>query len=121
MPVRRVVVVAETESLASSLSDLLRSAGIRTTRVTALEALETLGSRAGPTRPFLMVVASAGPTSATARRWLQGEFPGAGLIVVGSRDPVLAGGVPRLDKVDLPLRATELLELVRQRIPDGAE
>lgn len=114
MQVRRVVVVAETQSLAASLSDLLRSTGIVTDTVTSLEALETLGERAGPVRPSLLLVASNGQRSETARRWVQGEFPGADLIVVGSRDPVLADS-PQVPLVDLPLRPEELIELVRQR------
>ena len=115
MQVRRVVVVAETESLAGSLSTLLRSTGIATDTITPLEALETLGERAGPVRPSLLLVASNSRHSETARRWIQGEFPGADLILVGSRDPALVDA-PQVRRVDLPLRPDELVELVRQRV-----
>ena len=115
MQARRVVVVAETSSLAASLSDLLRSAGIAADMVTPLEALETLGERAGPVPAVLLLVASNRRHCPTARRWLHGEFPGTDLVVVGPRDPALAGA-PQVPRVALPLRPEELLELVRLRL-----
>lgn len=115
MQTRRVTVVSETQSLASSISDLLRSAGIATDTVTPLEALETLGERAGPVSPSLLLVASTRHRSETARRWVHGEFPGSDLIVVGSRDPFLADA-PEVRLVNLPLRPVELVQLVRQRL-----
>lgn len=110
-----MVVVAETQSLALSISDLLRSAGIATETITPLEALETWGERAGPVSPCLLLVASNRHLSETARRWIDGEFPGTELIVVGSRDPVLARA-PRVPLVHLPLRPEELVRLVGQHV-----
>lgn len=106
-------VVAETPSLAGCISDLLRSAGIATDTITPLEALETLGERAGPVPPALLLVASNRERSETARRWVHGEFPGTHLIVVGSRDPTLVDA-PSVPLVKLPLRPEELVQLVRQ-------
>ena len=113
-----MTVVAETQSLAGALGDLLRSAGVATDIVTPLEALETLGERAGPVRPTLLLVASNRRRCETARRWLRGEFPGADLIVVGSRDPTIAD-VARVRQIALPLRPNELVELVQRQVVTG--
>ena len=115
MPLRRVVVVAETQSLAGSIRDLLHSTGIPTDLLDPLEALETLGERAGPVGPSLLVVASNGRQSETARRWIHGDFPGSAIVVVGSRDPALARA-PHIPTVPLPLRPDALVTLIQQRM-----
>lgn len=116
MPGSRVLVVAETPSLARSLSYLLESAGIPTDTVAALEGGESRATATEPVGHSLIIAASSGPYCATARRWIQGGFPGTELIVVGSRDPTLASA-PHIRQVDLPLRPGDLLELVRKRLP----
>jgi hypothetical protein len=120
MPGPRVLVVAETPSLARSLSYLLESAGIPTDTVPTLDVptLEGEESWATTTEPAghsLIIAASNGPYCATARRWVQGGFPGTELIVVGSRDPTLTRA-SRIRQVELPLRPGDLLELVRARL-----
>lgn len=115
MPDSRVLVVAETPSLARSLNYLLESAGIPTDTVASLE---DGGARPSATEGGghpLIIAASSGPYCATARRWVQGGFPGTELIVVGSRDPTLANA-RRIHQVDLPLKPGDLLELVRKQL-----
>lgn len=113
MSAPRVLVVAETPSLARSLSYLLEAAGIVTDTVASLD---TQGATpAASSRPPLIIAASSGPYCATARRWVQGSHPDSELIVIGSRDPTLAA-MPTIRQVNLPLRPDELLELVRERL-----
>lgn len=107
----RVVVVGETPSLGRSVSYLLDAAGIP---IDTVATLDPITSRS-PTLPPLIIAASSGPMCATARRWLQGAYPGSDLIVVGSRDPTVSAA-PSIHQVALPLRPGDLLELVRQRI-----
>lgn len=88
--------------------------GIATGTITPLGALETFGERAGPVRPPLLLVASNRLRCETARRWLHGEFPGADLIVVGSRNPRLTDA-SLVRQIALPLRPNELVQLVQGR------
>ncbi len=112
MPPRSIAVVGEHLLLAESIADLLRASGLPAYTITALEAAETLGSSADVRSPPVIVVASVGLRSETARRWARGEFPGSPMVVVGSRDPQITGR-PGLRRVALPLRPTELVDLVR--------
>ena len=120
----RVLIVAETPSLARSLSYLLEAAGIATDTVPTLEPVAQSAS-AGPARPAdLIIAASNGPYCVTARRWSPAEYPGTQLIVVGSRDPSIAS-VPKIHRVGLPLRPAALLDLVHEYLgasppPSGA-
>lgn len=118
MPPPRVLVVAETPSLARSLSYLLESAGIATDTVPTLEGPESKGPSANVGDYPLIIAASNGPFCSSARRWAQGGFTGSELIVVGSRDPAL-GRSPEIRQVGLPLRPGDLLELVRERLASG--
>ena len=112
---RRVVVVSETHSLGSSLSDLLRSTGIRIETTTPLEAMEMLGPDMGTGRRSLIIAASTGFECLTARRWAQGAFPDSALIVVGSRDPTLRK-IAGAKLVSLPITVEEFLDLVRASV-----
>lgn len=112
---RRVVVVSETHSLGSSLSDLLRSTGIRIETTTPLKAMEVLGPDMGTGRRSLIIAASTGFECLTARRWAQGAFPDSTLIVVGSRDPTLRR-IAGAKLVSLPIKVEEFLDLVRASV-----
>ena len=113
---RGVLVVAETPSLGRALGDLLEAEGVPA--VVALDAaLEGDPVRLGE-RFAILLVASHGYYCQTARRWLQGEFPGLALVVVGSRDARL-DGAPGVERIDLPLDAARLLRSV-QAILAGA-
>lgn len=107
-----VLVVGETPSLGRSITDLLVSGD-----VPARYALD-LNTEGAPTqlaeRFPVVVAASNGPFCATARRWAKGEFPNVSLVVVGSRDPVLAQGLKKVYLVSLPLLPARFLELIRE-------
>ncbi len=115
MEPRPVAVVGEHLELGDSIADLLRASGVPACRITALEALETLGVDAGIGTAPLLVVAVSGGRSETVERWSRGEFPGSPLLVVGSREtPSL--GPPDMQRVDLPLQPAELVRCVRERM-----
>lgn len=116
MPDSRVLVVAETPSLARSLSYLLEAAGIATDTVNSLEGTEGKSGLPGTGPYALVIAASSGPFCTTARRWESSRHAGTPLIVVGSRDPSLARS-PQIQQVGLPLRPADLLDLVRARLP----
>ncbi len=106
----RVLVVGESPSLGSSISDLLGAGDVPHRLVVQLDSespLETVRER------YLVVVAASnGYYCSTGRRWLQGELPGIALVVVGSRDPLL-GHSPGVHRVALPLDPGLLLETIR--------
>lgn len=95
-----VLVVGETPSLGRSIVDLLESAGIESRLVADIGAEPPLGTLAD--RFPLVIAACNEPFCVTARRWARGEFPRTRLVVVGSRDPTLAG-MPGATIVPLPL------------------
>lgn len=116
MVTARVLIVAETPSLARSVSYLLESAGITTDTVSSLAPTDAGSRLGGGPRHQLIIVASNAPVCWTARRWIQGEFPGTELLVVGSRDPTVLSA-SQIRHIELPLRPAALLDLVRERLP----
>jgi len=110
MDSRSVVVVAETPSLARSIAELVRSDLIPVEIVSPEVDPATLREWA-TTRP-LIVVACNGFYCRTGRRWVRGEIPGAHLIIVGARDPMVAD-IPGLHCLELPLSPPRLLTLVQ--------
>jgi hypothetical protein len=117
MGARGVLVVGETPSLGRSIADLLESENVRTRYVYDLELEGPLTSL--EERYHVIVAACSGYFCATARRWLRGEIPGVELVVVGSRDPVLATA-PAVHQIPLPLQAGGLLGVVRGLLGGGA-
>lgn len=107
-----VVVVAETPSLARSISDLLESDGEHVATVVdpGRELTRHLKDHDRPVR--LVISASNGFSCATAGRWVRGDVRGVDLVVVGSRDPALRSG-PGVHVVPLPLAPDRFLSLVR--------
>jgi hypothetical protein len=107
-----VVVVAETPSLARSISDLLESDGehVRTVVDPGRELTRHLKDLDRPVR--LVISASNGFYCETARRWMRGEIGGVDLVVVGSRDPNLRSGLG-VHVVPLPLAPDAFLAQVR--------
>jgi hypothetical protein len=104
-------VVGETPSLGHAISDLLESSGV-TTRleydVGAMGPLPMLHRR------FPVVIAACNePFCATVRRWHRGEFPHVTLVVVGARDPFVAGSLG-IHVVPLPLVPGPFLSLVKR-------
>ena len=113
----RVLVVGESPSLGRGLAALLEDSGIPTDFVLELAPAPSLALPAGVARP--VVVASPGFYCSTLRRWRRGELPGRELVIVGSRDPVLAEAYGAV-RVDLPLNAESFLALVRGLATRGA-
>ncbi len=113
----RIVVVAETPSLARSIGDLLETEGmdVITVRDSGRELVGQLEPDEAPVS--LVISASNGFYCETARRWMRGEISGVDLVVVGSRDPDLRSG-PRVHVVGLPLVPGAFLRLVRHLL-DG--
>lgn len=112
-PSRRALIVGETPSLGRSIADLLEAWSVPSRFVPDVSVEGPIATLAE--RFPVMVVASNGPFSTTARRWLQGEFPGIALVVVGSRDPALTG-VASVHRVELPLVPARLVATVRDLI-----
>lgn len=107
-----LVVVAETPSLGRSVLDLLESGGHSGRLVLDLPSeLPTDWVRSNDP---VVVVACNAAFCRTARRWARGEFPSVRLVVVGSRDPVLAT-LPQVEVVGLPLNPSALLTAVADR------
>jgi hypothetical protein len=105
-----VLVVGETPSLGRSITDLLESGNVRARcvlDVASEQPLSTLGQRFS-----VVVAASNGLYCATARRWARGELPNVDLVVVGSRDPIVAAG-SNVHLVSLPLLPAKFLSLIR--------
>lgn len=107
-----LVVVAETPSLGRSVLDLLESGGHPGRLVFDLPS-ELPPDWVRSSDP-VVVVACNSPFCRTARRWASGEFPRLRLVVVGSRDPLLAT-LPRVEVVPLPLHPATLLLAVAER------
>lgn len=107
-----MVVVAETPSLGRSVVDLLESGGHAVRLVLDLPS-ELPADWVRATDP-VVVVACNSLFCRTARRWARGEFPRVRLVVVGSRDPVLAT-LPAVEVVPLPLSPSNLLAAVTDR------
>lgn len=107
-----LVVVAETPSLGRSLLDLLESGG-HTGRLVVDLPSELPAEWVRSNDPVVVVACNAA-FCRTARRWARGEFPFVRLVVVGSRDPVLAT-LPRVEVVRLPLSPSALLMAVAAR------
>ncbi|MGP8073101.1 MAG: hypothetical protein ACLPZM_08265 [Thermoplasmata archaeon] len=116
-----VLVVGETPSLGRSITDLLVSGDVRARYVHDLGSEGPLGTLA---RRFPVVVAACNsPFCATARQWVRGEIPDVALVVVGSRDPVLAQATKKVHLVSLPLLPARFLELIRDlmaAVPSGS-
>lgn len=110
-----VIVVGETPSLGRSIADLLQSGSIPCRLVGNLDAahLDAGAERAGP----VVIVACNQPYCLTARRWAAGEIPHARLVVVGSRDPLLAT-LKGLRVVPLPLVPGPLVNLTRELLSE---
>jgi hypothetical protein len=115
----RVIVIGETASLGSSIMDLLSADGIEATEVPSLAAAQLLDERTEDRRRALLICASTRSPCDSARRWANGAFANADLIVVGSQD---AAASPRngVHLVSLPLRADEFLRLVRSLLSGGS-
>lgn len=106
-----VLVVAETPSLARSISDLLEIEGFRVRSVTDPRQ-ELSHELDGEGRSVSLVIcASNGFGCETARRWMRGEVSDLDLVVVGSRDPDLRSGA-HIYVVGLPLAPDAFLTLV---------
>lgn len=110
MPDPELLVVAETPSLARSIADLLTGENIPARCLLDLQGEAPLVTLAD--RYPILIVASAGPYSATVRRWIQGEMPRVELVVVGSRDPKIPED-RRIHRIGLPLSFPEFLGLIR--------
>jgi hypothetical protein len=110
MPNCGVLVVGETPSLGQSIVDLLEAERLRTEYVLDVEERGPVGSLAD--RYSLIVVACNEHRCLTARRWKLGELPpDLPLLVVGSRDPVLAT-TRGVHQVPLPLEPDRFLSAV---------
>jgi len=109
-----VLVVGETPSLGRSITDLLVSGDVHARYVHDVRSEEPLANLAH--RFPVVVAASNSPFCQTARQWARGEIPGVALVVVGSRDPVLADLPKKVHLVPLPLIPSQFLELVRELI-----
>jgi hypothetical protein len=106
-----VLVVGETPSLGRSVTDILDAAELPARFVADLDGeapLETLVAR----HPVL-VVASNSYFCSSARRWVRGEMPHVALVVVGSRDPVVAANA-NIRAVALPIAPSPFLTMIRQ-------
>jgi hypothetical protein len=113
MPRGGVLVVGETPSLGRSIVDLLESEKLRTEYVCDVESegpISSLGERFP-----VVIVACNEHFCVTARRWLHGELPNVSLVVVGSRDPILAR-TKGVHQIPLPLQPCLFLETVRDLI-----
>jgi len=111
MPNGGVLVVGETPSLGQSIVDLLESVHLRTEYVLDVDERGPVVSLAD--RYALVVVACNEHRCLTARRWKLGELPqDLPLLVVGSRDPVLAT-TRGVHQVPLPLEPDRFLTAVR--------
>lgn len=110
-----VIVVAETPSLGSAVSELLLAGGLEVSMVPDL-ATAARALRDGPAHlPKVIVSTPANRPSDTARSWSDGPFRSIPLVVVGVR----LTDVPSADRihfVTLPLSPHQLLELVRSLV-----
>lgn len=109
--------MAETPSLARAIADLLESGGLEVTVVP--DVLEASPTDRLSERFRLVVVACNAAYCATVRRWIRGELPGATLVVVGSRDPVLAG-LEGITALPLPIEPWRLLATIEGLVDDRA-
>lgn len=111
MPNCGVLVVGETPSLGRSIVDLLEAEQLRAEYVLDVEGGGPVASLAD--RYSLIVVACNEHRCLTARRWKLGELPrDLPLLVVGSRDPMLAT-TRGVHQVPLPLEPERFLSTVR--------
>jgi hypothetical protein len=109
---RAILVSGENPSLASALADLFLADDLPLSVVRSLDELVgPEGDRSSP-EASVVVLASRGYRSPTAREWATGRWPDSDLVVVGSRDPGLRSR-GRFHVVPLPLVPAELLSMVR--------
>jgi hypothetical protein len=112
-----ILLVGETPSLGRSLLDLLTAAELPCRLVHDLDPNDPGLAGLHPTAA--VVVACNEPFCRTARRWSRGELLLNGLVVVGSRDPILST-LPGVSVVPLPLAPATFLELARALIEVAA-
>lgn len=101
--------VGETPSLGRSIADLLESGGVPAHYVDDVTSAQPLSSLANR---FPVVIAACNEHyCATARQWVRGELPNVALVVVGSRDPLLARA-GKVHLVPLPLLPSRFLGMI---------
>jgi hypothetical protein len=111
MPRGGVLVVGETPSLGQSIVDLLESERLRAQYVYDVESeapVSSIGDRFA-----VIVVACNEHFCVTARRWLHGELRNVPLVIVGSRDPILAT-TKGVYQIPLPLQPGLFLDTIRE-------
>jgi hypothetical protein len=110
-----VVVMRETPSLASALTDFLDGEGIPAILrpIAPLEGI--LRGGAVPAGASILISTCSAFRCEIVEQWQAGAFPDTELIVIGSRDPAVRTG-NGLYRIDLPLSPSELLALVRERL-----
>jgi hypothetical protein len=108
-----VLVVGETPSLGRSITDLLIAGNIR-----AHYAMDLGDGRAAdlPDTAPVVVLASNGSYSPFVRRWVERGPTNVALVVVGSRDTILARSWPGVHLVPLPLAPARFLEQIQDQL-----
>jgi hypothetical protein len=112
-----ILVIAETPSLGRAIADLLEARGLELRLID--DTRGGVPAFAVENRDRLLVVACNSGYCETARRYARGELSGARMIVVGSRDPVLAG-LPGVVVVPLPLDVSLLVSEIERSLGSPA-
>lgn len=115
-PPPRILIIAETPSLASALEELIRSSGDPVEQVQDAGAAVRRCAARDP--PPLLLAASNTHHCESVLRWREGALGPCHLIVVGSRDPGLHSS-NGLHIVPLPLVPREFLRLLEGLLADS--
>lgn len=108
----RIIVISETPSLGEAILDLFGAEGWDAEGVPSLARAEALERKKPSSRPPLLVAACNEHRCQSPRLWGQSALRSSPLVVVGNRDPEILR-LTGVHVVGLPLRSTELLDLIR--------